>query len=53
MSACPNVQITLDQVVQEGDTSFARWTARMKHTGEGLGMPPTNQEIKTCSPKSP
>lgn len=48
LSACPNMHITLEQVVQEGDTAFARWTATMTHTGDGLGMPPTNQEIKTC-----
>ena len=47
-SACPDVKIVLDQVVQEGDTAFARWTATMTHTGEGLGVPATNQTIKTC-----
>jgi predicted ester cyclase len=44
-SACPDVKITLDQVVQEGDVAVGRWTARMTHTGEGLGMAPTNQVI--------
>jgi steroid delta-isomerase-like uncharacterized protein len=44
-SATPDVKITLDQVVQEGDTAFARWTATMTHTGEGLGVAPTNQTI--------
>jgi predicted ester cyclase len=47
-SACPDIKITLDQVVQEGDTVFARWTATMTHTGEGLGMPPTNRAVKLC-----
>jgi steroid delta-isomerase-like uncharacterized protein len=45
-SATPDVRITLDQVIQEGDTAFARWTATMTHTGEGLGMPPTNKTIE-------
>lgn len=44
--ATPDVQITLDQVVQDGDTAFARWTATMTHTGEGLGMAPTNKAIQ-------
>lgn len=44
-SATPDVKITLDQVVQEGDTAFARWTATMTHTGEGFGVAPTNQTI--------
>jgi steroid delta-isomerase-like uncharacterized protein len=44
-SATPDVKISLDQVVQEGDTAFARWTATMTHTGEGFGVAPTNQTI--------
>src|SRR5882724_2461078 len=31
-NAAPDVKINLDQVVQEGDTAFARWTATMTHT---------------------
>jgi len=44
-TACPDTQIHLEQVVQEGDTAFARWTATMTHTGEGLGIPPTNKKL--------
>jgi steroid delta-isomerase-like uncharacterized protein len=44
-SATPDVKINLDQVIQEGDTAFARWTATMTHTGEGLGAAPTNKTI--------
>jgi predicted ester cyclase len=47
-SACPDIEVSIDQVVQQGDTAFARWTATMTHTGEGLGMAPTNRSIKTC-----
>ncbi len=47
-SACPDVQINLEQVVQEGDTAFARWTATMTHAGEGLGIAPTNKIMKLC-----
>jgi steroid delta-isomerase-like uncharacterized protein len=46
-SACPDIKVSIDQVVQQGDTAFARWTATMTHTGEGLGMPPTNRSINT------
>ncbi len=46
--ACPDLQIVLEQVVQEGDTAFARWTASMTHTGEGLGIAPTNKRLKLC-----
>ncbi len=44
-TACPDTHIHLEQVVQEGDTAFARWTATMTHTGEGLGIPPTNKKL--------
>ena len=45
-AACPDVQIVLDHVVHEGDTAFARWTATMTVTGEGLGVAPANQKIR-------
>jgi steroid delta-isomerase-like uncharacterized protein len=44
-SATPDVKINLDQVVQEGDTAFARWTVTGTHTGDGLGIPATNKTI--------
>jgi predicted ester cyclase len=37
-SACPDVKIELDQVVEQGDTAFARWTATMTNTGEVMGI---------------
>jgi steroid delta-isomerase-like uncharacterized protein len=43
--ACPDIRITVEDVAQEGDMAFARWTARMTHTGEGLGMPATNRAM--------
>jgi predicted ester cyclase len=46
--ACPDIQITVDHVVQEGDTAFARWTGTMTHTGKGLGIAPTNKKLKLC-----
>lgn len=47
-SACPDVQIDLEEIVQEGNMAFARWTATMTHTGEGLGIRPTNKKLKLC-----
>jgi steroid delta-isomerase-like uncharacterized protein len=46
--AFPDTHIALEQVVQQGDTAFARWTATMTHTGEGLPVPPTNQALTIC-----
>lgn len=40
-----NIKITLDQVVQEGDTAFARWTVTGTHSGGGLGSPATQNQI--------
>jgi len=45
-SATPDIKIHLDQMVREGDTAFARWTVTATHTGDGLGIPPTNKELK-------
>ena len=44
-NACPDTKIVLDQVVQQGDTAFARWTATMTHTGDGLGFSATNRSL--------
>jgi steroid delta-isomerase-like uncharacterized protein len=44
-TACPDVNITLDQVIEQGDSAFARWTATMTHSGEGLGIAPTNKAM--------
>ncbi|MGB2626377.1 MAG: ester cyclase [Candidatus Acidiferrum sp.] len=46
--ACPDVHIQLEQVIQEDDTAFARWTCTATHTGEGLGIPPTNKKLRLC-----
>jgi predicted ester cyclase len=46
--AYPDIHVEIDQVVQEGDTAFARWTATMTHSGDGLGIAPTNKKLKIC-----
>ena len=45
-AACPDVHIELEDVVQEGDMAFARWTATMTHSGDGLGMAPTGRALQ-------
>ena len=45
-AACPDIHVTLEKVIEQGDTAFARWTATLTHTGDGLGMPPTGRQIK-------
>lgn len=41
-NAFPDVHLTLDQIVAEGDMVAARWTARGTHQGDGLGFAATN-----------
>jgi len=42
----PDVRITVDQVISEGDTTAARFTARGTHTGDGLGIKATGRPIE-------
>jgi predicted ester cyclase len=44
-SACSNIRIVLDQIVEQGDTALARWTVTFDHTGDGLGIPATNKTV--------
>ena len=44
--AFPNLQITVEDTICEGDKIAARCTARATHTGEGIGVSPTNQPIE-------
>lgn len=44
--AFPNIQITVEDTVTEGDKIAARCTVRATHEGAGLGVAPTNQPIE-------
>jgi predicted ester cyclase len=45
--AFSDIRVTADQIVAEGDTVAVRWTARGRHTGHLLGIPPTGLETVT------
>jgi steroid delta-isomerase-like uncharacterized protein len=45
LSALPDLQITVDDTVAEGDNVVARWTVAATHAGEGLGVPPTHLPV--------
>jgi steroid delta-isomerase-like uncharacterized protein len=45
-SAFPDVQITIEEQVAEGDTVATRWTARGTHQGELLGVPPSGNRVE-------
>lgn len=48
-AAFPDLRYTIDEVIVEGDTIAARWTARGTHTGSFTGptttIPPTERPI--------
>lgn len=45
-AAFPDIRITVDDVVTEGDKVAARWTATMTHTGDALGFPATHRPVQ-------
>jgi len=46
LSAFPDMQFTLDDCFGDGEKIVVRWTATMRHTGQGLGIEATGAEIK-------
>src|SRR5687767_13915601 len=44
--AFPNLHVTVEDTVTEGDKIAARCTVRAMHDGEGLGVAPTNQPVE-------
>ena len=44
-SAFPDLRVTVDEVIGEGNNVAVRWTAIMTHTGEGLGFPATGAKV--------
>lgn len=46
ITAMPDINITVEDVLTDGDKMSCRCTVRGTHTGEGLGFPPTNQPVE-------
>lgn len=46
IAAYPDLNITVEDTITEGNKIAARCTVRATHAGEGLGMTPTNQPIE-------
>ncbi len=42
-SAFPDMKVTIDYIIEQGDKVVARWTATMTHKGEFLGIAPTGK----------
>ena len=45
-NAFPDVTITVDDVIAEGDMVAARWSGRATHSGDGLGFAATGREAQ-------
>jgi len=45
LSALPDVQIEVEDVIADGDRAAVRWHARGTHSGEGFGFAPTERRI--------
>src|SRR5258707_14150694 len=44
-TAFPDLRITIDDMVAEGDLGVTRWTSRATKTGSLFGVPATNKSI--------
>jgi steroid delta-isomerase-like uncharacterized protein len=44
-SAFPDLSVTTDDIIAEGDKVVSRWTARGTHEGELMGIAPTGKEV--------
>ncbi|HEV7842222.1 MAG TPA: ester cyclase [Pyrinomonadaceae bacterium] len=43
--AFPVFEVTIEDVIAEGDRVAARWSARMTHKGDQLGVPATGRQV--------
>jgi steroid delta-isomerase-like uncharacterized protein len=44
--AFPDIKVTLEDVFGADDKVTVRWSAVMTHTGDHLGIPPTNKSVR-------
>src|SRR5262249_51971218 len=45
LSAFPDLQITVEGTVAEGDEVVVRWSVQATHVGDGLGLPATGRAV--------
>ena len=44
-AAFPDVHITVEDIIAEGDKIVCRWTTRGTHKGDLMGIPPTGKQL--------
>ena len=42
----PDLQMTVEDVIEQDSRVAVRWSAQATHHGEGLGVPPTNRRVR-------
>lgn len=45
LAAFPNLDVTIEELLCDGDYTVLRWSARGNQTGVLMGMPPTGRQI--------
>lgn len=45
LAAFPDLRVTVEGMVSDGDQVAVRWRAVGTHTGDGLGLPPTGRRV--------
>ena len=45
LEAFPDIRLTVEHAIEEGDHVVIRWTANATHEGPGLGIPVTGAEV--------
>lgn len=45
-SAFPDIKVTVQDAFGADDRVVVRWSAKMTHRGDGLGIPATNKEVQ-------
>jgi steroid delta-isomerase-like uncharacterized protein len=45
ISAFPDIKVTIEDQIAEGDKVVTRWTATGTHTGELMGIPATGKQV--------
>jgi steroid delta-isomerase-like uncharacterized protein len=46
LDAFPDLRLTVEDAIEQGEKVVVRWSARGTHTGDGLGLPATNRPIE-------
>ena len=45
LAAFPDIKVSVEETVSEGDRSVIRWRAEMTHAGEFAGVAPTGKKV--------